>query len=60
MNQIDDKKLAHARKFALDTARSILINHGIPETAKNYSIKLHELQFDIYHVIKKHMNLKSE
>lgn len=52
--------LEKIREIALRTAKEILEEMGIEPNAKDYASKQYEMQFAIYHSIKKAANIKSE
>ena len=46
------EKMTKARKIALKNAKIILAEAGITENNKYYSIRLYEMQFNIYQELK--------
>ena len=54
------EKMAKARAIALKNAKIILAEAGIAENDKYYSIRLYEMQFRIYHELKKCLDIPTE
>ena len=48
------------RRIALKTAKDVLMASNVSVNDPHYGIMQYELQFDIYHAIKKVLQLKSE
>jgi hypothetical protein len=55
-----DEKMKIAMEIAMRNAKVILFEAGLSESDDTYSLRLYELQFKIYHDVKKCMNISND